>query len=363
MKFTKSDSGEVMRGPAPNSTRSSYWDVWKGLAIVAVVVIHSCGELSSSPPNSLTGLFGIGLRQIVNFAVPVFLAMAGFFAGRGPSGSPVDFYRKRLVRILAPYLIWTTIYLAQDAITESLNIKEAVKAYLFGTGIGIGYFVIVLTQYTLLTPLITRIKSGRKHFLIMMTITAIGLFFTYYFPALHPESPISKFPAYALPFFVWYPFYHLGIYAAQRQAAGSSSFNGPRKFIALTFIFAIAGFIEGYFWARHGNYSFGTSQLKLTNTLYSVTFFLLILSLSRSRTVFNHDSFLALAGRNSYAVYLVHMILLTPIQRFLGSYPAIIGLQPVYIFLSTSMTLFACIALVLLLRRLLPQRLAGMILG
>jgi surface polysaccharide O-acyltransferase-like enzyme len=345
-----------------SAARSSYWDNWKGIAIVAVVIIHSCGELSNFSPHSLTGLFGIGLRQAVNFAVPIFLAIAGFFAGRGSSGPSGEFYRKRLTRILAPYLVWTTIYLVRDGLADSLTIRQVIKGYLFGTGIGIGYFVIVLIQFTLLTPFIKRLNSRRKHFSIMLTMTVVGVFFTYYFPALHPDSPLGKFPAYALPFFVWYPFFHLGIYVSQQGVAGIS-FGRPRTFIALAFAFAAAGFIEGYFWILHGNYGFGTSQLKLSSILYSTSLFLAIAALSRGKSVFNHESWLAVAGRNSYAIYLIHMMLLIPLQQVAASYSGLVGVQPLYILISASTALIACLALALILRRLLPQRVASMVLG
>lgn len=344
------------------AARSSYWDNWKGIAIVAVVIIHSCGELSNFPPDSLTGLFGIGLRQAVNFAVPIFLAIAGFFAGRGSSGPSGEFYRKRLTRILAPYLIWTTIYLVRDGLADSLTIRQVIKGYFFGTGIGIGYFVIVLIQFTLLTPFITRLNSRRKHFSIMIIMTVVGVFFTYYFPALHPDSPLARFPAYALPFFVWYPFFHLGIYVSQQGVAGIA-FDRPRTFIALASTFAVAAFIEGYFWAIQGNYGFGTSQLKLSNILFSASLFLAIAALSRGNSVFNHESWLAVAGRNSYAIYLIHMMLLVPIQQVATSYSGLVEVQPLYIFISASTALIACVALALILRRLLPQRVASMVLG
>lgn len=52
--------------------RITYWDYWKGISIIAVVLIHASGIAASYPIYSLNFNTGIIIRQFINFSVPVF---------------------------------------------------------------------------------------------------------------------------------------------------------------------------------------------------------------------------------------------------------------------------------------------------
>jgi surface polysaccharide O-acyltransferase-like enzyme len=53
--------------------RISFWDKWKGVAIIAVVLIHALGSTANFPVGSLNNDFGIILRQFINFPVGLFI--------------------------------------------------------------------------------------------------------------------------------------------------------------------------------------------------------------------------------------------------------------------------------------------------
>lgn len=57
--------------------RDNYWDNWKGIAIIAVVSVHVLGQTSSFPLDSFNNLFGVFLRQFVNFCVALFFFLSG----------------------------------------------------------------------------------------------------------------------------------------------------------------------------------------------------------------------------------------------------------------------------------------------
>lgn len=71
----------------------------RALAIVAVVVIHCC------PP----GLPQAFVRPFVNFCVALFVFLSGCLTKTGYSNL-CAFYRRRLSRVLPPYVIWTCLY-------------------------------------------------------------------------------------------------------------------------------------------------------------------------------------------------------------------------------------------------------------
>lgn len=69
--------------------RESYWDSWKGVAIIAVVAIHASGATQFFEDGSFNWYFGLVLRQFIDFAVPLFLAMAGYFSMKGATDNPI----------------------------------------------------------------------------------------------------------------------------------------------------------------------------------------------------------------------------------------------------------------------------------
>ena len=59
--------------------RNLYFDFLRGIAIIMVVAIHT---FEGHGFNSLSGVLAIRLRQMLNTAVPVFLAISGFLLER-----------------------------------------------------------------------------------------------------------------------------------------------------------------------------------------------------------------------------------------------------------------------------------------
>ena len=98
--------------PKVATLRSAYWDAWKGVAILAVVTIHAGAVALGFPADSPNAQFGLMLRQGVNFAVPLFLAMAGYFAVGDGAEAVAPSWRQRAARLLPPYLFWTLVTVA-----------------------------------------------------------------------------------------------------------------------------------------------------------------------------------------------------------------------------------------------------------
>lgn len=76
-----------------SQARDNYWSMLKGIAILAVLLIHI--PLTSN----IYGL--LATRQIINFPVALFLFLSGLFVKR--YGNTWD----NIKRLLIPYLIWS----------------------------------------------------------------------------------------------------------------------------------------------------------------------------------------------------------------------------------------------------------------
>ncbi|MCJ7655830.1 MAG: acyltransferase, partial [Dehalococcoidia bacterium] len=96
--------------------RDLSFDAFRGLAIIAVVAIHSW----IYPTTGVWNLFFIvTYRQLLNFAVPAFIFISGYWISKKPIKSLEDyktFLIRRLPRVLIPYFFWSLILLGYEAI-------------------------------------------------------------------------------------------------------------------------------------------------------------------------------------------------------------------------------------------------------
>ena len=71
----------------------------RALAIIAVVMIHM----------TPSGMYQVFCRPFINYAVATFLFLSGFLT-KIDNDNWISFYKKRIKRVLIPYLIWTVLY-------------------------------------------------------------------------------------------------------------------------------------------------------------------------------------------------------------------------------------------------------------
>ena len=74
-----------------SNERITYFDMLRGLAIIGVVAIHSTGTGLTFPADSFNFYFTILWRQLINFSVPLFLTISGYFMVRKKIVSLTDY--------------------------------------------------------------------------------------------------------------------------------------------------------------------------------------------------------------------------------------------------------------------------------
>lgn len=134
--------------------RIAYFDFLRGLAIAMVVGIHTytLGEDS------------IVIRQILNVAVPLFIAISGYFMSQKKMVGKLDyiaFLKKQLPKVYLPVLVWSLpLYVLALSAGKSI-LMETVR--LFTCGFSIYYFVAFIMQCYIALPVINRsISSGSR---------------------------------------------------------------------------------------------------------------------------------------------------------------------------------------------------------
>lgn len=334
----------------------------KGVALVAVVIIHSCVLVGLSPTGDAATRLLV-LRQAANFAVPLFLMLAGMFAAHRHVRRDGRWVTDRIVRLAGPYLLWTFVYIVLRKRGDLLDPAALAADILLGDGIGIGYFIIVLMQMTLLTPLLQRMPGRAWHVATMVAGCAVGVAFTYAVNLRH-LAPFDTFPAGAVPFVVWYPFYHLGLFVG-RDGIERWGAIPARTVLAGASIACILAFglsvMEAMHW-RTLSLGFAASQLKATSLLYALAVTWLVFAaypFARNRRF----AMLPWLGRNSFFLYLAHILVLSAVTKIADRLPPLVPGSYARVCFLTLGTLLLCAVAVGAMRRILPGRAQPWILG
>lgn len=342
--------------------RSTHWDSCKGLAIIAVIVTHSAEDSLGFTEDSYNWMFGVLLRQFSNFAVPLFLALAGLFSGK-QYGESVGFFRKRLVRIAPPYVVWSLLFIAINSPNLLLCPKSLIVELVLGSGIEIGYFVIVLIQFIVLTPLLSRISSRKIHIVIMVSLFTLGMVISYVTRMYHADKVFSHFPFYCITFLSWSPFFHLGLCVSKYRKEFAFLLLRFRRFLLPALCFGLfMSIIEGFYFAHHGLISLGVSQIKFTSFVTAFFVFMLVLYHEGRSVIYDHPV-IAELGRSSYFIYLSHLLFLRHIAAFLKDCDALYEFQPVYILILAVLTLMTCCFMIRVLRIVFPEGVFQMYFG
>lgn len=339
--------------------RITHWDYWKGISIIAVVLIHASGIAGSYPIHSLNFNTGIIIRQFINFSVPVFLFISGYFSYSEKYPGGYQYIKNRGLRVATPYLAWTIFYISMATFNGLFTptVKNIAANFLLGTGIGVGYFVIVLLQFVLITPILYKIKSIKLHIHLLFLISILGIIYTYICNYKLPDTRLSQFPYSALPFFVWYPFFHLGFALSKFSPKIKMSNNSLYFLIVLGVLFSLLeGFIESYTLG----YDFAASQLKLSSLTLSTIICIIIYK--NKDNLPQANNILVRIGNMSYGIYLTHMLFITTYGGILkGTYMKDYIL--LYIFTLTLLSLLSSILMVLLIDKLANNRIKPFIIG
>lgn len=201
---------------AIQENRDNAFDVFRGLAIIAVVAIHAIYYGGSWDDSGF-----VYYRQLLNFCVPAFFFVSGYWASRKQIERLAEykaFLWRRLSRVLLPYLFWSFIVIGYSVVkTRDFNGSKTLYMLLTGGACMGYYFIIAITQLYFLTPVLQYLnrKLGVYAVAIILVVNMSGLL-VLYFSRLF--DVILHLPA-ALPFYSWIIYYEFGLFAGEREMA------------------------------------------------------------------------------------------------------------------------------------------------
>lgn len=316
-------------------------DYLRGFAILAVVIIHTSASFTSVPYIDGVVVTNVILDIFTHFAVPLFICISGFvlYLKYKDRYNYQEYYKKRFLRIIPPYLIFTTVYLAYTAFGKAYLSGEFVfpsalqilYAYLGAGGYYHLWFFLIIIELYLIYPILEKIfsaaakKSREWIILLVALLLQFGwqIFGTYWQLEMfgYELNITNKLFLCRIFYFV------LGMWICHHFKEIKSFLTSEEKSKTVLYAFLVGGIllltaINSYGWlsgmAAFGDYYAipGSYFIPYDLTLplyYLLTFAgLYILSVRLSRK--NLWKSIVVAGGYSYGIYLIHPL----IMGFLG---------------------------------------------
>lgn len=305
-----------------------------GLAIICVVVFHAVGMgfvamfawshryLPAGVPalSQVGSLSYYGLRileQLVVFCIPAFLFVSGYFiaVATGKSRETVSWstIRARLKSLLIPYLLWTAVILALQVVVEgkSLSLRRLFLDIFTGSANEVMYFVPLLIQFYLLSPLLVPLaKKNWKTLLVVTALIQLGVQLLAYPTFLGIDLPgaaatSNLFPKWFFPARIFW--FTLGLVIGFHLDQFKPFLQRYRWVFLTVAVAAIPlGVIEWELYFRLSGQEWLAHRETLLDSIYSLALLLSFFAFSQARlplpkTVEN-------LGSRSYGIYLTHAI-------------------------------------------------------
>ncbi len=139
---------------SPNPpTRAVYADALRCLCVFMVILIHTtAGAYSVFSPDWASRL---AVNALPTFAVPCFFMLSGAFILQKDEGLS-DFFRKKLGRVLVPFLVWSIAYVffKKFALGQNINIFRGISDIYHEPQYDHLWFMYPLIGLYLITPIV-----------------------------------------------------------------------------------------------------------------------------------------------------------------------------------------------------------------
>lgn len=312
----------------------AYFDFVRGIAILMVVAIHTYVAGSFT---TMDGTARIILRQTLNCAVPIFLALSGFFLGRKKfenRQSVFKFWKRQIPKVYIPCLVWSFPLLVFSILGGASVWKQVV--YFIVGGFSVYYFIALIIQYYLLLPFLQ--NHLKRNLLLATILSTLSISLVIYL--LNVKDISLPLIIYAGPFWVWFVFYMLGVYYSRKSRNYSLKTS-----IGIVLAGLLLEFIETYF--LNTQYSGGVG-IKLSAFIYSFGIVLFILH-PKVEAFYKENTLTHLivyVGKISFGIYLIHCYMI----------PVVDKLTTIDIwFLRWTMVSLASVIVIAIVRKILPQ--------
>lgn len=329
--------------------RIAYYDLLRGFAIIGVIAIHSTGIGYTFNDASVDFNITVLWRQIINFSVPMFIAISGFFLANkevDAKDSYLRFIKKQVPRVLIPYLSWSILYLGIALLKGDSLLKLAYRLFSFTSSTPF-YFIILIIEYYLLLPILQKlatVKGVALSALISAMSCVLILYLKYYTEIRLPIFVYGSAPT-------WLMFFVLGIYLRKN----------PIKLENTTLMLLIVSglalsLVETYIlYNKFDDIGNSVTAVKVSSFAYS-TFIILFAFRNADRNLAK-TKLLRYIGEVSFGIFLSHMFFMIGLRAILDLwFPILKERALLYQFSLIALTLSCCLAFALISREINKPR-------
>lgn len=290
--------------------RLTYYDLLRGLAIIGVVAIHSTGIGYKFSETSIDFNFTVVWRQMINFSVPLFIAISGFFLANkniDTKDSYLSFIKKQIPRVLIPYLLWSIVYMIIAYLRGASVPGLIFRLFTFTTSVPF-YFIILIIEYYLLLPVLQKLATTKGLIIsaLISCISCILIFYMRYYTSVSlPLYIVGSAPS-------WLIFFVLGIYLR----------NNPIKIrntslIILLLCSFVLSLSETYIlYQKFNDIGNGVTAIKISSFIYSTM--VILLAFKNMEKNFKRTRLLVFLGEISFGIFLSHMFFMTGIRPLIN---------------------------------------------
>jgi probable poly-beta-1,6-N-acetyl-D-glucosamine export protein len=308
-------------------TRLQEFDLLRSLAIIGVVIIHITAPLELYVHQGIFMYYLFVITHLAQrFCVPVFLIISGFFLTFKIDNqqNPNLVLKKRLFRIIPPYVFWSLFFYFLDIGLgeKTFNLFSLIKDLLTGSAVGSYYFVVLIIQFYVLWWLFCKLKiwSYTKLLIISIGLQVLITSYLYYYLFQIHYFPIIDLMYRSIA--AWSFYFIFGLFLGKNYENTKKNLQKIRLSLALlTCIFLLLSIVEFYVIDSSNlldtintrveitgvKLETAISYWRISSQLYSVAFFLLILSFHNKNFLPSRvNQIVKKISEYSFAIYLIH---------------------------------------------------------
>lgn len=284
-------------GANVNKTRECYWDYIRIFAMFCVIGVHAVGSIEVYSSSNTGDLLVEFLNRINSIGVPLFFGLSGIMLLDDSGESFKEFYTKRAIRIVIPYMIYSAIYVVYYVGIEQGNIKKIPIEYIIRLITGnvhpTHWFVYVIIGLYFATPFLRKMFANMDYRQIEILLYSCIIFML----INELTKPFNlEFGIHSIVFSDEYLCSYISGYCINKISDESKMIIGIKKCKWLLL------FVAGMFY------------ILTMNAFLGYIFVLLILLKSRS-TEKETCSIVTIMSKYSYSVYLLHAAIVSLILK------------------------------------------------
>jgi surface polysaccharide O-acyltransferase-like enzyme len=278
--------------------------------MLGVIGIHCTAAFVSADMDrsTVSWWYGSFLQHIVRIGLPLFFLLSGALALDKDYPSVLAYYKKRTVKILIPFLVYSWFYVILNYPFHEYGLLRLIPYYIkcIITG-NVSYhlwFIYSILGLYLCTPFL----SSMLHSISLKALTClVVLMLAVQGLQIYPSMLGINVEIESFIFSGWVLYYILGYYLSRREILEKL----PEKIFYLGFFIALG--LTEYIWWWHPGYANGMYDFSYTMILMACTVFLWF---EKHADLFCRlpeklDGFVSFVSRYSFSIYLIHAMVLS----------------------------------------------------